>query len=104
EASHDQTAQFAVGRILTHPRYDRSEIPTYLKMDESIHVFRNTGLFRISRWQTGPDLFGLGNSHAKHPWLEGSVLFDDRRALLKLRRVAGTDRLESLRSRQWGRA
>ena len=69
-----------------------------------VRIFRNTGLFRISRWQTGPDLFGLGNSHAKHPWLEGSLLFDDRRPFLKLRGAAGTDRLESVRSRQWGRA
>jgi MoaA/NifB/PqqE/SkfB family radical SAM enzyme len=42
---HDQTAEFAAGRFLPHPRYDRSEIPKNRGLDESIHVFRNTGLF-----------------------------------------------------------
>jgi Domain of unknown function (DUF3463). len=55
------------------------------------YAFFGTPVYLNFCWQTRPDLFGLGNSHAKHPWLEGSLLFDDRRPFLDLRGAAGTD-------------
>src|SRR6266513_4788115 len=93
QARHDQAAQFAPGKLLSYPRNDGRKVPKSREVDESLYLFGNADLFRVSCRQTRSDMFGMGDSDAKYPWLERTVLFDDRRPLLELRGVTGKDDL-----------
>src|SRR5438094_9702986 len=58
-------------------------------MDAALHALRDADLFRIFGRPSRSDLFGLGDSDPEHPRLERSLLFNDRRALFELLRIAG---------------
>src|SRR4029453_11175533 len=104
QARHDQTTQPAPGKLLSYPRNDRREIPKSRGVDESLYLFGDADLFRVSCRQTGSDLFGMGDSDPKYPRLERSMLFDDRRTLRELRGVTGKDRMGPVWRRQRSRA
>src|SRR5213596_3726658 len=97
---HDRTAQPAPGKLLSYPRNDRREVPKSREVDESLYLFGDTDLFRVSCWQARSDMFGMGDSDAKYPRLERTLLFNDRRTLLELRGVTGKDRMGPLWRRQ----
>src|SRR5436853_7189805 len=58
-------------------------------MDAALHALRDADLFRIFGRPSRSDLFGLGDSDPEHPRLERSLIFNDRRALFELLRIAG---------------
>src|SRR6266496_743435 len=97
---YDQTTQPAPGKLLSYPRNDRREVPKSREVDESLYLFGDTDLFRVSCWQARSDMFGMGDSDAKYPRLERTLLFNDRRTLLELRGVTGKDRMGPLWRRQ----
>src|SRR6266487_3567855 len=97
---YDQTTQPAPGKLLSYPRNDRREVPKSRGVDESLYLFGDTDLFRVSCWQARSDMFGMGDSDAKYPRLERTLLFNDRRTLLELRGVTGKDRMGPLWRRQ----
>src|SRR5215470_9262478 len=74
---HDQTAQPAPGKLLSYPRDDRREVPKGREVDESLYVFGDANLFRVSCGQARSDVFCMGDSDAEHSWLERTLLFDD---------------------------
>src|SRR5262249_9159806 len=100
EERHDQTAQSAPGELLSYPRNDGREIPKSRRLDESLYLFGDSDLFRVSCRQARSDMFGVGDSDAKYPRVERTMLFDDRRPLLELRGVTGKDRMGPLWRRQ----
>src|SRR5881227_2200730 len=90
---HDQTAQPAPGKLLSYPRNDGREVPKSRRVDESLYLFGDADLFRVSCRETGSDLFGMGDSDSKYPRLERPMLSDDRRTLLELCGVTGKDHM-----------
>jgi len=72
--------------LLPHPFYT-FQIPKSKTGEAVPRLFlRNTGRFRISRWQRDLDLFSLGNS-TRHPWLGRVPCYSMTDAFLKLREL-----------------
>src|SRR5206468_5607601 len=101
---HDRTAQPAPGKLLSYPRNDDREVPKSREVDESLYLFGDAGLFRVSCRQTRSDLLGMGDPNTEYSRLERPVLFDDRRALLELCGVIGKDRVGAVWRRERSRA
>ena len=57
---------------------DGAEVRQDGGVDETLHLLRHAGLFRISGRQTRPHLLGLGHPDPQHSRLESALLFHDR--------------------------
>src|SRR4029077_18304258 len=70
QEGHDQTAQFAPGKLLSYPHNDDREVSESREVDESLCFFGDANLFRVSRGEARSDMFGMGDPDAQYPWLE----------------------------------
>ena len=78
-----QPENFFLTRGLTVEKFNRME-----EWMQPLHVLRDTGVFRVPRWKTGPHLFGVGDPDPEHSRLESALLFHDRRWIQRATTIA----------------